>query len=111
VYTVQLQNPNQVPAEWSIKRPAVDSPKLRDWPFFAAEPAEGVLEPGARANIRVTFTPQASGRRPRPPLPRRTAATSTGLAFLAAPQRLLMQLFSRLNSSAEGPFTAMLLAL
>lgn len=58
VYTVQLYNPHQVPAEWSIKRPAVDSPKLRDWPFFVAEPCEGVMEPGARTNIRVTFTPQ-----------------------------------------------------
>lgn len=56
---MQLRNPHAVAAEWSIKRPAVDSPKLRDWPFFAPEPAGGVLEPGARANIRVTFTPQA----------------------------------------------------
>ena len=58
---MQLHNPQQVPAEWSIKRPAVDSPKLRDWAFFVPEPAEGVLEPRARANLRVTFTPQAGG--------------------------------------------------
>ena len=58
MYTVQLHNPHQVAAEWSIKRPAVDSPKLRDGGCFAAEPVEGVLEPGGRTNIRVTFTPQ-----------------------------------------------------
>jgi len=55
---VQLHNPTQVAAEWGIKRPAVDSPKLRDWQFFVPEPPEGVLEPGARVNVRVTFTPQ-----------------------------------------------------
>ena len=59
VVTVQLRNPRQVPAEWSIKRPVVDSPKLHDWGFFVAEPAEGTLEPGGAANVRVTFTPQA----------------------------------------------------
>ena len=61
VFTVQLHNPHQVAAEWSIKKPAVESPKLRDWDFFAPSPAEGVLEPGARANLVVTFTPQVGG--------------------------------------------------
>jgi hypothetical protein len=59
VFTVQLHNPHQVAAEWSIKKPAVESPKLRDWGFFVPSPAEGVLEPGARASLTVTFTPQA----------------------------------------------------
>lgn len=54
---MQLHNPREVPAEWSIKRPAVDSPKLRDWGLFVPEPAEGTLEPGARVNVKVTFTP------------------------------------------------------
>jgi hypothetical protein len=57
VCTVQLHNPREVPAEWSIKRPAVDSPKLRDWGLFVPEPAEGCLEPGASVNVKVTFTP------------------------------------------------------
>lgn len=54
---MQLHNPHRVHAEWSIKRPAVDSPKLRDWDCFMAQPAEGVLEPGARTNVSITFTP------------------------------------------------------
>ena len=58
IYTVQLHNPRKVPAEWSVKRPAVDSPKLRDWAYFVSQPAEGTLEPGGRTNIRVVFTPQ-----------------------------------------------------
>lgn len=57
VHTVRLHNPREVPAEWSIKKPAVDSPKLKDWAFFTAEPAEGMLEPGSSANVKVTFTP------------------------------------------------------
>lgn len=61
MYTIELHNPCDVPAEWSVKRPAVDSPKLRDWAFFAAEPVEGTLEPGATAQLRVLFTP-ALGR-------------------------------------------------
>jgi len=46
VFTLRLHNPREVPAEWSIKRPAVDSPKLRDWGFFVPQPAESVLELG-----------------------------------------------------------------
>lgn len=57
VFTIQLRNGKEVPAEWAIKRPAVDSPKLRDWAFFSAEPAEGALEPGATCIVRVMFTP------------------------------------------------------
>jgi hypothetical protein len=109
VYTVQLHNARQVAAEWSIKKPAIESPKLKDWdhfkvrvhawharlfpaqpdighfavpvapslqlgslrmcmPFNCAsisgstthhqiEPTEGVLEPGVRMSLRVTFTP------------------------------------------------------
>ena len=67
MYTVQLHNPHQVPAEWSIKRPAVDLPKLRDWAFFVADLAEGALQPGARANIRITFTPQVGAWKCDPP--------------------------------------------
>lgn len=57
VFTIQLHNPREVPAEWSIKRPAVDSPKLRDWGCFVPEPAEGVLDPGATTKLKVLFTP------------------------------------------------------
>lgn len=57
VYTIQLHNPREVPAEWCIKRPAVDSPKLRDWASFVPEPAEGVLEPGATTKLKILFTP------------------------------------------------------
>ena len=57
MFSLQLHNPREVPAEWSIKRPAVDSPKLRDWGFFVPQPSEGVLEPGASAVVKVTFTP------------------------------------------------------
>eukprot|EP00775_Hariotina_reticulata_P008964 gene8964-9139_t len=57
VFSLQLHNPREVPAEWSIKRPAVDSPKLRDWGFFVPQPAEGVLEPGESVVVKVTFTP------------------------------------------------------
>lgn len=57
VFTIQLHNPREVPAEWTIKRPAVDSPKLRDWGCFVPEPAEGTLEPGATAKLKVLFTP------------------------------------------------------
>ncbi len=59
--TVQLHNQKQVPCEWSIKRPAVESVKTKDWTFFACEPCDGTLEPGARTNLKVTFTP-AMGR-------------------------------------------------
>lgn len=64
VYTIQLHNPCEVPAEWSIKRPAVDSPKLRDWAFFAAEPSEGNLEPGCSTKLKVLFTPSPSHEQP-----------------------------------------------
>jgi hydrocephalus-inducing protein len=57
VFTIQLHNPREVPADWTIKRPAVDSPKLRDWGFFVPEPAEGTLEPGATTKLKVLFTP------------------------------------------------------
>lgn len=57
VYTIQLHNPREVPAEWCIKRPAVDSPKLRDWGCFVAEPSEGTLEAGATNKLKVMFTP------------------------------------------------------
>lgn len=57
MYTIQLHNPKEVPADWSIKRPAVDSPKLRDWDCFVPKPAEGTLEPGATAKLKVVFTP------------------------------------------------------
>lgn len=57
VYTIQLTNSRQVPADWSIKKPAVDSPKLKDWQYFVAQPSEGVIEPGGATNIRVAFTP------------------------------------------------------
>lgn len=74
VFTVQLHNPCKVAAEWSIKRPAVDSPSLRDWGFFSPDPAEGVLEPGARANVRVTFTPVLGREQPYAlPLPLKVA--------------------------------------
>jgi hypothetical protein len=43
VYTVQLHNQQPVPCEWSIKKPAVDSPKLKDWDFFVPEPSAGAL--------------------------------------------------------------------
>lgn len=58
---MQLRNNREVPAEWSIKKPAVDSPKLKDWSFFVSDPAEDVLEPGTAVNVKITFTP-AMGR-------------------------------------------------
>jgi hydrocephalus-inducing protein len=64
VFTVRLHNPREVPAEWCVKRPAVDSPKLRDWAFFATEPAEGSLEPGATAKLKVVFTPVLGREQP-----------------------------------------------
>lgn len=64
VFTIQLHNPCEVPADWVIKRPAVDSPKLRDWEFFAANPAEGTLEPGATTKLKVLFTPALGREQP-----------------------------------------------
>jgi hydrocephalus-inducing protein len=55
VYTVQLHNQQPVPCEWSIKKPAVDSPKLKDWDFFVPEPSAGALLAAA-----VTLVEQAN---------------------------------------------------
>lgn len=34
VYTIQMHNPHQVNCEWGVKKPAVESPKLKDWDCF-----------------------------------------------------------------------------
>lgn len=54
--SVQLWNPNGVPAEWGVKRHP-DAAHSKDWGYFACEPATGTLQPGERINMEVTFTP------------------------------------------------------
>jgi hypothetical protein len=56
VMTVQLFNPNGVPAEWAVKKHP-DAANSRDWGYFACEPALGTLQPGERTNMEVKFTP------------------------------------------------------
>ncbi len=72
VFTVQLHNYKQVPAEFSIKKPA-EVIKAKDWQFFACEPLEGTVEPEQKLNLKVrpprallrtTFRSMASGSCP-----------------------------------------------
>ncbi|KAK9824158.1 hypothetical protein WJX72_008157 [[Myrmecia] bisecta] len=56
VMMVQLHNPREVAAEWVIKKP-MEAGAAKDWPFFQCAPSEGVLAPGQRIFIKITFTP------------------------------------------------------
>jgi len=52
---VQLHNPKEVPCEWSVGKQM--GPAAKDSKFFKVEPMSGVLAPGSRCNVEVTFTP------------------------------------------------------
>jgi hypothetical protein len=54
--TVQLTNPNDVPADWIVRKPME---KVQDWNFFRCVPSGGTLHPGQKLNMRVFFEPAA----------------------------------------------------
>jgi len=86
VFTVQLQNRKEVAAEWSIKKPAIETAKLKDWNFFVVRPPAppagslrvvGGGPPPAAAGAPPAAPPRAA-RRPPPPQRGSKVRTSRG---------------------------------
>jgi hydrocephalus-inducing protein len=57
VVTVQLSNTSPVTSEWAIKHLALTGAMARAASRFSYEPNSGILRPGERQNVEVTFTP------------------------------------------------------
>lgn len=50
----QLVNNGCVPSEWQVRRPIQGA---GDWDFFKCEPESGVIQPGQRVNVQISFVP------------------------------------------------------
>jgi hydrocephalus-inducing protein len=55
---IQIYNPGCVPAEWQVRRPIQGA---GDWDFFKAQQESGVIQPGDRVNVQISFTPPTRG--------------------------------------------------